>query len=306
MVRFVLRRAAQAVGVLALVLTAVFFSFRLAPGDPARLAAGLGASEEAVARVRAEMGLDRPLAAQYLSYLEGLARLDLGRSTLYGRDIAGAIAKSLPATLALAASSLLTALVLGIPAGIVSALRPGSMLDRLASTLSVALLSIPNFWLGLLLMSGFAIRLQWLPAGGSGTLATLVLPSIAVAARLVALFSRTARSALLEVLGQEYVRTAVAKGLRPATVVVKHALRNASIPIVTLLGLQVGYLLGGSVVVESLFSYQGVGFMLITAAGARDYAMVQSLTILYVATFLVVNLLVDLAYARIDPRIQYR
>ncbi len=304
--RFVLRRVLQAAGVLALVLTAVFFLFRLAPGDPARLVAGLGASEEAVERIRSEMGLDRPLVVQYFAYLRGLVRLDLGRSILYGDDVAAAIAKSLPPTLALAGAALCLALGLGIPAGVASAVWPGSLVDRLASAASVALLSIPNFWLGLLLMTVFAIRWQWLPAGGSDAPASLVLPATAVAARLVALFARTARSALLEVLSQEYVRTAVAKGLGPGTVIFKHALRNSLIPVVTLLGLQVGYLLGGSVVVESLFAYQGIGFLLITAAGARDYATVQSLTILYVGTFLAINLLVDLAYARLDPRIQYR
>ena len=306
MTGFLVRRLAHSAVVLLVVVTAVFFLFRLAPGDPARLVAGLGASEEAVAQVRRELGLDRPLWAQYLGYLRDLSRLDLGRSILYGQEAAAVIARRVPATLLLTATSLAVALAVSVPVGIASAVAPGSALDRVGMAASVALLSIPNFWLGLLLMTLFAVRLRWLPAAGSGTAAALVLPSLAIAARLIALFARTVRSALAEVLRHDYVRTATAKGLSRARVITRHALRNALIPLVTLVGLQVGYLLGGSVVVETLFSYQGLGLLLITAAGARDYAVVQGLTILYVVLFLAINLAVDAAYARIDPRIQYR
>lgn len=306
MTRFLMRRTFRAIVVLAVVVTAVFFVFRLAPGDPARLVAGLGASEAAVAAVRAEMGLDRPLVTQYLAYVRGLIRMDLGRSILYGDRIAAVVAEHVPRTLVLTAAALGLALLIGLPAGIASAVWPGSTIDRVATAGTVALLSIPNFWLGLLLISLFAVQLQWLPAGGSGSLSALILPSLAIAARLAAVFARTARSAMLDVLGQDYIRTAVAKGIASRRVVLRHGLRNALIPVVTVVGLQLGYLLGGSVVVETLFSYSGLGFLLINAVGVRDYAVVQALTLVYVAAFLAINLLVDMAYAAIDPRIQYQ
>lgn len=303
--RFALRRAFRAVILLMVVVTVVFFVFRLAPGDPARLVAGLGASEEAVATVRAQMGLDQPLVVQYVQYVKGLLHLKLGRSILYGDGIAAVVVEHLGPTLILTAAALGLALLIGLPAGIVSAVWPGSVVDRMATAATVALLSIPNFWLGLLLITLFAIQLGWLPAGGSGSVSTLVLPALAIAARLAAVFARTARSSMLDVLGQDYIRTAVAKGVPSLRVVSRHGLRNALIPVVTVVGLQLGYLLGGSVVVETLFSYPGMGFLLINAVGVRDYAVVQALTLVYVAAFLTINFVVDMAYGTIDPRIQY-
>lgn len=303
--RFALRRAFRAVILLMVVVTVVFFVFRLAPGDPARLVAGLGASEEAVATVRAQMGLDQPLVVQYVQYVKGLLHLKLGRSILYGDGIAAVVVEHLGPTLILTAAALGLALLIGLPAGIASAVWPGSVVDRMATAATVALLSIPNFWLGLLLITLFAIQLGWLPAGGSGSVSTLVLPALAIAARLAAVFARTARSSMLDVLGQDYIRTAVAKGVPSLRVVSRHGLRNALIPVVTVVGLQLGYLLGGSVVVETLFSYPGMGFLLINAVGVRDYAVVQALTLVYVAAFLTINFVVDMAYGTIDPRIQY-
>lgn len=303
--RFALRRAFRALILLMVVVTVVFFVFRLAPGDPARLVAGLGASEEAVATVRAQMGLDQPLVVQYVQYVKGLLHLKLGRSILYGDGIAAVVVEHLGPTLILTAAALGLALLIGLPAGIVSAVWPGSVVDRMATAATVALLSIPNFWLGLLLITLFAIQLGWLPAGGSGSVSTLVLPALAIAARLAAVFARTARSSMLDVLGQDYIRTAVAKGVPSLRVVSRHGLRNALIPVVTVVGLQLGYLLGGSVVVETLFSYPGMGFLLINAVGVRDYAVVQALTLVYVAAFLTINFVVDMAYGTIDPRIQY-
>lgn len=303
--RFALRRAFRAVILLMVVVTVVFFVFRLAPGDPARLVAGLGASEEAVATVRAQMGLDQPLVVQYVQYVKGLLHLKLGRSILYGDGIAAVVVEHLGPTLILTAAALGLALLIGLPAGIASAVWPGSVVDRVATAATVALLSIPNFWLGLLLITLFAIQLGWLPAGGSGSVSTLVLPALAIAARLAAVFARTARSSMLDVLGQDYIRTAVAKGVPSLRVVSRHGLRNALIPVVTVVGLQLGYLLGGSVVVETLFSYPGMGFLLINAVGVRDYAVVQALTLVYVAAFLTINFVVDMAYGAIDPRIQY-
>lgn len=303
--RFALRRAFRALILLMVVVTVVFFVFRLAPGDPARLVAGLGASEEAVATVRAQMGLDQPLVVQYVQYVKGLLHLKLGRSILYGDGIAAVVVEHLGPTLILTAAALGLALLIGLPAGIVSAVWPGSVVDRMATAATVALLSIPNFWLGLLLITLFAIQLGWLPAGGSGSVSTLVLPALAIAARLAAVFARTARSSMLDVLGQDYIRTAVAKGVPSLRVVSRHGLRNALIPVVTVVGLQLGYLLGGSVVVETLFSYPGMGFLLINAVGVRDYAVVQALTLVYVAAFLTINFVVDMAYGAIDPRIQY-
>ncbi|HEY8418118.1 MAG TPA: ABC transporter permease [Limnochordales bacterium] len=306
MARHIILRLLRALIVAFIVVTAVFFAFRLTPGDPARQIAGLGASEEAVRRVRVELGLDRPVWEQYVDYLAGVARLDLGRSHIYARPVLDIILEHLPPTLALAGAAMGLAVVLGVPIGIISALKPYSWFDAVVTFLSVSLLSIPNFWLGLILINYFAVRLNWLPAGGYGGLSFLILPAVAVAARILALVSRTVRSSVLETVQQDYVRTARAKGLPEAVVVGKHILRNALIPVITLVGMQTGYLLGGSIVIETLFSYQGTGWLFISGIGMRDYALVQGLTIFYTLGFLLLTLVVDLVYTWVDPRIRYR
>lgn len=305
MSRYIAARALRALAVAFIVITAVFFVFRLTPGDLARQVAGLGATEEAVARVRAELGLNRPVLVQYFDYLGGLVRFDLGKSHIMSKGVAAIIWEHLPATLGLAGAAMATAVLLGVPFGVVSALRPYSWFDRIVTLVSVGLLSIPNFWLGLLLINFFAVEKHWLPAGGTGGVAYLVLPTVAVAARVVALVFRTTRSAVLEVSQLDYVRTAEAKGLGQGALVMKHILRNAFIPVLTVIGMQTGYLLGGSIVVERLFSYEGTGWLFINAITMRDYPFIQGLTLFYTITFLFLTLLVDALYAWIDPRIRY-
>ncbi len=288
-----------------LILTLIFVLFRIVPGNPAVIAAGLTATPEQISAVRHLLGLDRPLWTQYLSFLWQLAHGDLGTSVTFGLPVAGVVGHRVPATLALAASSLAVAVGIGVPVGILAAVRPRGISGQAASATAVALLAIPNFWLGLLLINLLAVRLRWLPVAGTGDLAFLVMPTIAIAARLIAVVSRTTRASLAEVLSEDYIRTARAKGLARGPLLLRHALRPALIPIVTVIGLQAGYLLGGSLVIESLFDWQGLGQAMIHAVAMRDYFLVQGITVFYVFGFLVLNLMVDLSYAVWDPRLRY-
>ncbi len=286
-------------------MSLLFLLFRLVPGDPAALIAGPGGTEAQIARIRADLGLDRPLAAQYLGFLRDLVRGDLGTSVVFQRPVAAVVAGRIGPTLWLMATSLGITVVLAVPAGLLAAVRPLTLGSQGVMAATILLLSVPNFLVGLLLMDLLVVRLGWLPAAGTGGLLFLVMPTLAIAARLVALVSRTTRASLLEVLGEDYVRTARAKGLGGAGIVLRHAVRPALIPIVTMVGLQAGYLLGGSVVIETLFGYQGLGQAMINAVSMRDYFLVQGIALVYVVGFLLLNLAVDLSYALVDPRIRY-
>jgi ABC-type dipeptide/oligopeptide/nickel transport system permease component len=288
-----------------LTVTLMFVLFRLVPGDPAIIAAGLAATPEQIAAMRHLLGLDRPLWTQYLSFLWQLLHADLGTSVTFGLPVVGVVAHRVPATAALAASSIAVAVGIGIPIGVLEAVRPRAVSGQAASATAVLLLAIPNFWLGLLLINLLAVQLRWLPVAGTGGIAFLLMPTLAIAARLIAVVSRTTRASLVEVLGADYIRTARAKGLPRAPLLLRHALRPALIPIVTVVGLQAGYLLGGSLVIESLFDWQGMGQALIHAVAMRDYFLVQGITVFYVFGFLGLNLIVDLTYAMWDPRIRY-
>jgi ABC-type dipeptide/oligopeptide/nickel transport system permease component len=277
----------------------------MVPGDEATLMAGATASQADIDLLRAHLGLDRPLVEQYATRLWGLARGDFGySSTFRGNPLPHVLAR-LPATLVLMAAAILTTILLGLPAGVASAVSQNRWPDYLLSVFVVGLLAIPNFWLGLMLIVVLSVDRGWLPSFGFTGWASLVMPTAALAARLVALVARMTRGVMLEELAKDYVRTAHAKGLDTLSVVARHVLRNALIPTVTVIGLQTGYLLGGSVVVERLFAWPGVGDLMLNAIGARDYTLVQTITILFVIGFLLINLVVDLLYVLINPRLRH-
>jgi ABC-type dipeptide/oligopeptide/nickel transport system permease component len=230
----------------------------------------------------------------------------MGYSGVYRADVGSVIFQHLVPTLALLASAIAVTVALGIPAGVASAVFRGSVLDHAVSFFVTSMLAIPNFWLGLMMISLFSVSLGWLPSFGYTSWTSLVMPTLAVAARMVAIVARMTRSSMLEVLGRDYVRTARAKGVRRTSVIFKHALRNALIPTITTIGLQAGYLLGGSVVIEQVFAWPGLGQLLINSVGVRDFNMLQSITVVFAAGFLVINLVVDLLYAVVNPRIEYR
>jgi peptide/nickel transport system permease protein/oligopeptide transport system permease protein len=302
---YVARRLVAAVPTLLGVSVVVFLMVRLLPGDPARVIAGLLASEADVERLRHQLGLDQPGAIQYLSFLWHLGHFDLGTSARTGQPVLGEVLARLPWTVELAASSIAFAAVVGISAGVLAAMRHNGRLDYLISALMLFGVSMPVYWLGLMLIVIFAIRLRWLPAAGTEDPGAWVLPTITLSAFSVALIARMTRSTVLEVMRADFVRTARAKGLGDRMVVVAHILRNALLPVVTVVGLQFGTLLGGAVLTETVFGWPGMGQLLVDALFARDYPVVQGVVLTFASLFILVNLSVDVLYAYIDPRIHY-
>lgn len=302
---YMLRRVGLAVPTLLGVTVIIFLLIRLIPGDPARVVAGLLASEDEVQRIRVDLGLHRPVHIQYAIYLGRLVRGDLGTSAATRAPVAEEIAARVPATVVLATSSIVVATAAGLSAGIVSATRPNSLLDYLVMSTALFGVSVPVFWMGMMLMLLFSVALRWLPAGGYGGPAHLVLPTIALAAFSTAIIARMTRSSLLETFGQDYVRTAHAKGVGPRAVILRHALKNALIPILTVVGLQFGALLGGAILTETTFAWPGIGRLLVGAIMSRDYPVIQGVVLLFALVFTMVNLAVDLLYAYVDPRIHY-
>jgi len=305
MLTYLLRRLGYLVITVFIVVTLVFFAFRLAPGDPAQLIAGQQTRAD-VERVREYLGLGDPVLLQYGKYLRNILHGKLGVSAILQVDVSRAIMQKIPATLALVSASMALTILLGIPLGVMSAVRSRSVYDYIIIVGVVVLLAIPNFWLGLLLMSFFSVKLRWLPTFGFSGLASLIMPCLAVSARLVAIATRMTRSSMLEVIQEEYVRVARSKGLAEKDVIYRHALRSALIPVATELGLQMGYLVGGSIVIEVLFGWPGIGHLLINAINMRDYSLVQGITVVYVAGFLIINVVVDMLYVYMDPRIRYK
>jgi len=281
-----------------------FLVLRLVPGDPARLMVPPGTSEKVVDSLRRELGTDQPLIVQFGRFLGGLLRGDLGESFRQGRPVLELVLEALPATLALATTTMLTAVLVAVPLGIVAAYRSGGILDRAILIFSLAGQSVPNFWLGVMLVLVFAIRLQWFPAIGMAGPGSIVLPTLTLALILVAILVRTVRQSMLEALNEDYVRTARAKGMPETKVVLVHALKNAAIPLVTILGLQVGFVLGGAFVVELIFDWPGVGLLALEAIDTRDFPVVQGVVILVAAVFTFANLAVDIAYAYLNPRVR--
>jgi peptide/nickel transport system permease protein len=277
----------------------------LVPGDPVEVMLGESASSADRGALRAELGLDRPLPEQFAAYLGRLAHGDFGTSIHSHASIAGLLAERIPATARLALLALALALLAGIPLGIVAALRQYRWPDRLATLCALTLSAMPHFWLGPLLMLVFALWLGWLPVSGMEAPGAIVLPALTLACGLAAILTRMTRASLLEVLGEDFVRTARAKGLPERMVVLRHALKAALLPVVTVVGLQLGSLLAGAVITETVFGWDGVGRLLVESIEKRDYPVTQACVLVIALTYVVVNLLTDLAYARLDPRIRF-
>jgi peptide/nickel transport system permease protein len=315
--RYLARRLVSLVPTLLGVSLLTFLFLRLIPGDAiaVRLGTATVLSPDQLAELRAYLGLDRPLHVQYLGWLGAVLRGDAGYSLRTGQPVLREIAARLPVTIELALAAALVALAIGLPLGILSALRPRTRLDLCARTLGLLGLSLPNFWLGTLLVLLFARYLGWMPNTGgyagpredlAANLRFLLFPAVTLGAAMAAVVMRTTRSAMLDVLGADYIRTAEAKGLAARAVVGRHALRNSLIVVVTILGVQVGYLLSGAVVVEEIFSVPGLGRMLLTAIHQRDYALVQGAVLVVASLFVATNTLVDVLYGWLDPRIRLR
>jgi len=313
--RYLARRLLLLVPVLVGVSVIVFMVLHLSPGDPVEIMLGAQATQADRARLRADLGLDQPVHVQYVRWLGHVARGDLGRSLWMKRPVLAEVLLRFQATLILAGTALLLSTTLGIALGVASATRPNSLLDRLSATASLFGASMPSFWLGIVLMVVFALRLGWLPAsgmyapyGGGGLLdllAHLLLPAVTLAAASVTIIARLTRATMLETLGQDYIRTARAKGVVERGVVLRHGLKNALIPIVTVVGVQAGYLLGGAVLTETVFAWPGVGTLMVQGILARDVPLVQGCVLVVALSFVLVNLAVDLVYAWLDPRIRY-
>ena len=303
MLRFLAARLLRAALTIVMVVTFAFVVLRLS-GDPALLILSVDAPPEAVEAFRAAWGLDRPLWVQYLSYFGAILQGDLGQSMRDGRDAVELVAERIPATLALTLPALALKVGLGVPAGMYAALHRNSLIDRTVMLLAVAGFTVPSFVLGLVLVLVFAVQLGWLPSGGQESWRHAILPVITLGLGGAAVLARFTRSAMLEVLGQPYIRTASAKGVPWRAVVSRHALPNAAIPTVTIIGFMVGSLIAGAVVVESVFSWPGVGRLLVVAVSNRDLAVVQCVLLLVAATMVCANLVVDLLYGVLDPRLR--
>jgi peptide/nickel transport system permease protein len=311
--RYLLRRLITAAPVLLVVSVVVFSLIHLTPGDPVTIMLREEADPATAATLRRQLGLDRPLPVQFAAWLGRAAQGDLGRSIRTNQPVAEAIRQRIPVTLTLGAAALLVALAVGLPAGIVAAVRRNSAVDLVTATLAVAGASLPTFWLGVLLIFLFSVTLGWLPPLGwvspgrdpGGWLRSLILPAVTLGTAIAAVVMRMTRSSLVEVLDLEYVRTARAKGLGDGKVLLGHALRNALIPVVTEVGLQAGALLGGAVITETIFVLPGIGRLLVDAIFQRDFPVVQGVVLVLAVNFLAISLLVDLVYAWLDPRIRY-
>ncbi|HTY76730.1 MAG TPA: ABC transporter permease [Candidatus Bathyarchaeia archaeon] len=311
---YALRRLLLAVPVLFGVSVLVFAVLHLAPGDPAAIMLGAQATKEDIQRLHRDLGLDQPLAVQYFRWIGQVTRGDLGRSIPLGRAVLPEVLLRFKATLLLTAGALTIAVLLGLVAGIVSAVKQYSWLDRLSMGVAVTGVSLPVFWTGIMLIIVFSLQLRWFPSSGmsspygssvSDVIWHLVLPAVTLGTASAAALARLTRSSVLEIIRQDYVRSARAKGLAERAVIARHVLKNAINPIITVLGVQVGFLLGGAILTETVFSWPGLGSMMVRAIQARDYPLVQGGVLLIATTFVVVNLAVDLLYAIFDPRIRY-
>jgi ABC-type dipeptide/oligopeptide/nickel transport system permease component len=311
---YALRRLLLALPVLFGVSLLVFAVLHLAPGDPAAIMLGAQATKEDVVRLHRDLGLDQPLVVQYVRWMGHVLQGDLGRSIPLGRAVLPEVLLRFKATLVLTAGALLIAILLGLAAGIVSAVKQYTWLDRISMGVAVTGVSLPVFWTGIMLILLFALQLRWFPSSGMSSpygsgvadvLWHLVLPAVTLGTASAAALARLTRSSVLEIIRQDYVRSARAKGLAERAVIARHVLKNAINPIITVLGLQVGFLLGGAILTETVFSWPGLGSMMVRAIQARDYPLVQGGVLLIATTFVLVNLVVDLLYAVFDPRIRY-
>lgn len=307
MTRYIANRLAQTIPVVFGVSVLVFSMLHLVPGDPIMVMfAETGASGRQIELVRESLGLNDPLPVQFFRWLGRAVQGDLGKSLWGERDVAEMISEAFPSTLELTVAGMGVAILLGLILGILAALSHNSWLDNTTMVVALTAVSMPGFWFGLLLIFAFAVRFRWFPIGGGGTFKQLVLPAIALGVRAAALIARMTRSALLEVLGEDYIRTARAKGLGERVVVVRHALQNAFIPVLTVVGLQFGSLLGGTVIIESVFARPGVGRIAVLALQSKDFPVVQGVVLFIAMVYVFVNLMVDILYGYVDPRIHYQ
>ena len=304
MLRYVLRRLALLVPMAFIISLVVFVAMRMIPVDPGELVLGPWATMEQREAARVQLGLDQPILVQYWRYMERAFQGDLGRSIKSGKEVAVMIRDTVPNSLLLGGTALLLAYSIAIPLGVMAAVRQNTVVDQGAMGFALIGISVPNFWLGLLLVLVFAVYLRWLPATGSGTAAHLVLPAITLGLQYTAIVARMVRSSVLEVLRQDFVRTLRAKGLRQNRIIYLHALKNAVIPVISLLGLHIGGVVGGAVIVETIFAWPGMGAMLVNAIIARDYPIVQAVLTLLGIAVLLANLLADVLYATADRRIK--
>lgn len=305
MTRYLLSRLLHSIVTLFGASILIFVLLRVVPGDPAAMLLPEGAPQSAVDTLNRELGLDEPLYTQYLIFIRNALTADFGESFQYRDPALDVVAERIPATIALTTAAMFLTITFGVLIGILAAARRGSRYDYSGTVFAILGQSLPNFWLGIMLILFFGVRLGWLPTSGFDGPKSLILPAITLAAYPTALVARLTRSSMLEVLGQDYVRTGRAKGLPERVVILRHAFRNAAIPVLTVIGLQIGTLLGGAVITESVFAWPGVGKLVVDAVFFRDFPIVQTILILLITTFIVINLLVDIAYAFLDPRIRY-
>jgi glutathione transport system permease protein len=306
MLRYFLKRLFGMVPTLFLVAVCVFFFVHLLPGDPARLTAGPEADEAQVELVRKDLGLDKPLYEQFGNFVKGAVTGNLGNSLSTKRPVSTEIAERFWPTMFLTIASMVWSVIFGLGVGIISAVWRNKTPDRLGMTLAVSGISFPAFALGMILMEIFSVNLGWLPTVGADSWKHYILPSITLGAAVAAVMARFTRSAFVEVLGDDYIRTARAKGVKERSVILKHVFRNAMIPVVTMMGLQFGFLLGGSIVVEKVFNWPGMGRLLVDAVDMRDYPIIQGLVLLFSFEFIVINLIVDVLYGWINPTIRFK
>lgn len=304
MLNYLYRRCITAVIVVLGVATLVFMLIHIVPGDPVEVMLGETAQFADTEALRTALGLNQPLYLQWLDFMARLSRFDLGTSLYSKREITGLLAERIPPTALLACASILIAILIALPLGILAAVYKGTRWDYSAMTFSMLGISIPNFWMGPLLIMIFSLWLGWFPVSGKDGIASLILPALTLGSALSALLARMVRSSLLEVLNEDYIRAARARGLSPAIVILRHALPNAALPIVTILGMQFGALLAGAVITETIFSWPGIGQLTIDAIQKRDYPVVQACVLLISLTYVSVNLITDLAYAALDPRVR--
>lgn len=305
MISYVIRRLLIAIPTLIGVVTVSFMLVRVVPGDPARTAAGPDATAADVERIRQQLGLDDPWWKQYVDYLVGIVHGDLGTSSRTGQSVLGEVLARLPNTMTLAVGALVIAAAAGCLFGVVAALRRGGLADVVLTGVSVLGVSMPVYWSGLLLMIIFAVNLGWFPAAGTGGLMSLVLPMATLAFFAMGFISRQMRSSMVEAMSSDFIRTARARGLSRRQIVTRHALGNAALPVITIIGLELGGMLGGAVVTETVFAWPGLGRLIVDSIGSRDFAAVQGTVLVFAFMLVLVNLLTDIVYAYVDPRIRY-
>lgn len=305
MLGFLLKRFATIPFVVLGVVTILFVIFKSVPGDEAAFVAGATATQAEIDATRVRLGLDDPILVQYWRHVSGLAVGDFGYSSTFRGNPLPHILDRFPATLLLTASSIALTILIGIPAGVIAAANRNRWPDYLISFSVVGLLAVPNFWLGMLLIAYLSVSLGWLPSFGATGALSLIIPTLALAARLIALVARMTRGVVIEEMRKDYVRTARAKGMARDAILRRHVLRNVMIPTVTVIGLQAGYLLGGSVVIERLCAWPGIGDLLLTAVSVRDYTLVQSIVLIFVVSFMLINIAVEILYRLINPRLRY-